>query len=105
MHLGRHATLMGHRAGRLEKHQRVIGGGVVHPPGRVIVTEGPHIEQLVVTAQAQLEPGSAILGAMAQSENRDPSETPPSGDLETAALLGKRVARLTLKLKNAPDLD
>jgi len=43
----------------------------------------------------------SFLGAMAQSENRDPLETPPSGDLETAVLLGKRVANLALKLKRA----
>lgn len=41
----------------------------------------------------------SFLGAMAQSENRDPIETPPAGDLETAKLLGQRVAKITLQLK------
>lgn len=41
----------------------------------------------------------STLGAMAQSENDSPEVTPPSGDLETAKLLGKRVAEITLRLK------
>lgn len=45
----------------------------------------------------------SFLGAMAQSENRDPSETPPDGDLQTAKLLGIRVAKLTLRLKKTED--
>lgn len=36
----------------------------------------------------------ASLGAMAQSENDDPSVTPPEGDIQTAYLLGERVAKL-----------
>lgn len=36
-----------------------------------------------------------FLGAMAQSENSSPDVTPPTGDLHTAELLGKRVAQLT----------
>jgi NAD(P)H dehydrogenase (quinone) len=39
-----------------------------------------------------------FLGAMAQSENDTPQVTPPSGDLKTAELLGKRVAKFALKL-------
>lgn len=38
------------------------------------------------------------LGAMAQSENLPPETTPPSGDLKTAELLGKRVAEITKKI-------
>lgn len=38
----------------------------------------------------------SFLGAMAQSENDLPEKTPPSGDLQTAKLLGERVAKLTL---------
>ncbi len=37
----------------------------------------------------------SFLGAMAQSENAPPEKTPPSGDLETAKLLGIRVAEIT----------
>lgn len=39
-----------------------------------------------------------MLGAMAQSENDSPEVTPPSGDLKTAELLGKRVAEIAKKL-------
>lgn len=35
------------------------------------------------------------LGAMAQSENDSPDVTPPEGDIETARLLGERVATIT----------
>lgn len=42
----------------------------------------------------------SFLGAMAQSENEAPDVTPPSGDLKTAELLGKRVATLTQKQKS-----
>ena len=41
----------------------------------------------------------SYLGAMAQSENAAPEVTPPSGDLQTAFLLGKRVATITKKFK------
>lgn len=41
----------------------------------------------------------SFLGVMAQSENRDPSVTPPAGDRETAEILGERVALITLQLK------
>lgn len=41
----------------------------------------------------------SYLGAMAQSENDSPEVTPPSGDLLTAELLGKRVAEISKKLK------
>ena len=41
----------------------------------------------------------SFLGAMAQSENDDPSLTPPSGDLLTARKLGERVAKMALRLK------
>ena len=40
----------------------------------------------------------STLGVMAQSEQADPSETPPPGDKETATLLGKRVAEITEQL-------
>lgn len=40
----------------------------------------------------------SFLGAMAQSENDTPEVTPPTGDLKTAELLGKRVAEITKKL-------
>jgi len=51
------------------------------------------------------EPGKAdainrigsTLGAMAQSENDAPDVTPPSGDLLTAELLGKRVAESVIR--------
>lgn len=46
----------------------------------------------------------SFLGAMAQSENRDPSETPPVGDLETAEILGKRVAQITLQMQRGAAL-
>jgi multimeric flavodoxin WrbA len=42
----------------------------------------------------------SFLGVMAQSESQAPEFTPPSGDLKTAQLLGKRVAEITKKLKN-----
>jgi NAD(P)H dehydrogenase (quinone) len=42
----------------------------------------------------------SFLGAMAQSENKPPELTPPSGDLKTAQFLGKRVAEIAKKLKN-----
>lgn len=53
------------------------------------------------------EPGKAevvnrmgsTLGAMAQSENASADVTPPSGDLRTAELLGKRVAEITTRLQ------
>lgn len=53
------------------------------------------------------EPGKAdvvnrigsFAGAMAQSENDSPEVTPPSGDLETARLLGIRIATMTKKLR------
>lgn len=53
------------------------------------------------------EPGKAdvvnrmgsTLGAMAQSENDAPEVTPPSGDLKTAELFGKRVAEITLRMQ------
>lgn len=41
----------------------------------------------------------SFLGAMAQSESASPEVTPPSGDLETAKLLGIRVAEITKKFK------
>lgn len=41
----------------------------------------------------------ASMGAMAQSENSPPAMTPPSGDLRTAELYGKRIAEITKKLK------
>ena len=52
------------------------------------------------TAGNDVEPGDptkmnrvgAYLGAMAQSDNKPPSETPESGDLKTAEHLGKRVS-------------
>lgn len=40
----------------------------------------------------------SFIGAMAQSENDSPEVTPPPGDLETAELLGQRVANLALKI-------
>ncbi len=40
------------------------------------------------------------LGAMAQSDNASPEITPSSGDLETAELLGKRVAEITRRFAN-----
>lgn len=40
----------------------------------------------------------SMLGAMAQSENDSPEVTPPSGDLKTAELLGKRVAEIAKRL-------
>jgi multimeric flavodoxin WrbA len=40
-----------------------------------------------------------FLGAIAQSDNASPEVTPPSGDLKTAELLGKRVAEITKKFK------
>jgi len=53
------------------------------------------------------EPGKAdainrmgsTLGAMAQSENDSPEVTPPSGDLKTAELFGKRIAEITNRLQ------
>ncbi len=39
------------------------------------------------------------LGLMAQSDNASPEVTPPSGDLKTAELLGKRVAEITLRMQ------
>lgn len=39
------------------------------------------------------------MGAMAQSDNASPDVTPPKGDLETARLLGIRVATMTKKLR------
>lgn len=53
------------------------------------------------------EPGKAdavnrigsMLGAMAQSENAAPDVTPPSGDLKTAELFGKRIAEITSRLQ------
>ena len=39
-----------------------------------------------------------FLGAMAQSENGEPSVTPPSGDLVTARKLGERVAIMAKQL-------
>lgn len=41
----------------------------------------------------------SMLGAMAQSENAAPNVTPPSGDLKTAELLGKRVAQVAIRLR------
>ncbi len=40
----------------------------------------------------------SFLGAMAQSENGPPDESPPEGDLKTAEHLGKRVAEIAKKL-------
>jgi len=40
-----------------------------------------------------------FIGAMAQSENAAPSETPPAGDLKTAEILGARIATIAKKLK------
>ena len=39
----------------------------------------------------------AFLGAMAQSDNLPPTQTPPAGDLKTAELLGIRVAQAALR--------
>lgn len=39
------------------------------------------------------------LGAMAQSDNLPPEQTPPEGDLQTAQLLGQRVAEATHRWK------
>lgn len=41
----------------------------------------------------------SFLGAMAQSENAAPEVTPPSGDLRTAELLGKRVAEVAKRMQ------
>ncbi len=41
----------------------------------------------------------STLGSMAQSDNAPAEETPPSGDLKTAELLGERVARITRQFK------
>ncbi len=38
------------------------------------------------------------LGAMAQSDNAPPEETPPAGDRKTAEYLGRRVAEIAAKL-------
>lgn len=43
----------------------------------------------------------SFIGAMAQSDNVPPDQSPPSGDLKTAELLGIRVARLCLRLRRA----
>lgn len=39
----------------------------------------------------------AFLGAMAQSDNLPPTQTPPAGDLKTAQLLGERVAKAAVR--------
>ncbi|MGI0115858.1 flavodoxin family protein [Zooshikella sp. RANM57] len=39
----------------------------------------------------------SYLGAMAQSDNLPTNQTPPSGDLKTAELLGKRVAEAAIR--------
>jgi NAD(P)H dehydrogenase (quinone) len=39
----------------------------------------------------------SFLGAMTQSDNLPPAQTPPVGDLKTAELLGIRVAQATLR--------
>lgn len=41
----------------------------------------------------------SYLGAMAQSENAAPEDTPPSGDLDTAKVLGRRVAEMAKRFK------
>ncbi len=41
----------------------------------------------------------SFLGLMTQSNNDDPKITPPSGDIETAKLFGKRIADITAQLK------
>ncbi|MFT4718497.1 MAG: NAD(P)H dehydrogenase (quinone) [Rickettsiales bacterium] len=45
----------------------------------------------------------SFFGAMAQSDNQSTDVTPPSGDIETAKILGKRVADLTKKFKSYND--
>lgn len=42
----------------------------------------------------------SYFGAMAQSDNKPSDITPPKGDLETAKILGKRIANLTKKFKS-----
>jgi multimeric flavodoxin WrbA len=39
----------------------------------------------------------SYIGAMSQSDNLPADQTPPSGDLKTAELLGKRVAEATIR--------
>ncbi|MES0884429.1 flavodoxin family protein [Roseibium sp. SCP14] len=48
--------------------------------------------------QAAVNRTGTMLGAVAQSENDDPSVTPNGGDLKTAELFGERVARVTLRM-------
>jgi NAD(P)H dehydrogenase (quinone) len=41
----------------------------------------------------------SFFGAMAQSDNKPADVTPPSGDIETAKILGRRIVTLTKKFK------
>lgn len=66
------------------------------------------VGQSELNASPKNEPGKSdvvnrigsYLGAMAQSENDSPEVTPPSGDLKTAELLGKRVATIAKRFQN-----
>jgi len=51
-----------------------------------------------VAGATELNRLGSYLGLMAQSNNDSPEVTPPSGDLETAKLFGKRVASITKKI-------
>lgn len=58
----------------------------------------PSPEDGLSTTPEQLNRMGSFLGAMAQSGNAPPEETPSAGDLATANALGKRVATLVVKL-------
>ena len=60
----------------------------------------PSPEDGLSTTPDQLNRMGSFLGAMAQSGNAPPEETPSAGDLATAKALGKRVAELTAKLRD-----
>lgn len=62
-----------------------VGTGVMPPSGKGLQGAGPE----------DLNRVGSFLGVATQSANDSPSVTPPAGDLETARLLGARVANIT----------
>jgi NAD(P)H dehydrogenase (quinone) len=63
---------------------------------------GENAPQLKGTSQPSIDDVNRIgswLGLMAQSNNESPEIQPPSGDIATAVLFGKRIAQTALRLK------
>lgn len=60
---------------------------------------GPSLKGTAVPSINDINRVGSYSGLMTQSNNDTPEVTPPTGDLETAKIFGKRVAEITAKFK------